>query len=86
VKYDVSLKGSARKEFMRLPGAARASIADRLDALAGEPRPRGAEALAGQLKGLLRPRVGDYRVVYEVDDSERTIIVTRVRHCSKAYR
>ncbi len=33
-----------------------------------------------------RSRVGDYRIVYEIDDSSRVLTVTRVRHRREAYR
>ena len=86
MSYRLTLKGSAQKEFMRLPEAARAQVAAELDMLPPNPRPVGVKTLGGPLKGLMRIRVGDYRVVYQVDDKERQIIVTRVRHRSKAYR
>jgi mRNA interferase RelE/StbE len=69
---------------MRLPDNVRAQVAARLESLEQQPRPRG--ALAGHFRGLMRLRVGDYRVVYQVDDDARSVTVTRVRHRSKAYR
>jgi mRNA interferase RelE/StbE len=85
VSYQLTLKGSAQKEFMRLPPQVRAQVAARLDLLQQNPRPAGAQALSGQLTGLLRIRVGDYRVVYAVDDDARSVIITRVRHRGRAY-
>ncbi|MBI3467410.1 MAG: type II toxin-antitoxin system RelE/ParE family toxin [Planctomycetes bacterium] len=49
------------------------------------PRPRAARKLVGQTK-TYRIRVGDYRVVCEGDDTQRTVLVTRVRHRSDVYR
>jgi len=66
---------------MRLPEAARAQVTVELDALRQDPRPIGVKALGGRLKGLTR-----LRVVRQVDDDERSIVVTRVRHRSKACR
>jgi mRNA interferase RelE/StbE len=86
VTYRLSFKGSAQKEFMHLPPPIRALVGAKLDALGENPRPMGAEAPGGRLRGLTRVRVGDYRVIYHVDDGERHLIVTRVRHRSKAYR
>ena len=85
MSYQLSLKGTAQKEFIDLSAQVRARIAAKLDALEQDPRPAGAEPLAGPLKGLLRIRVGEYRVVYHVDEKQRHITVTRVRHRSKAY-
>ncbi len=45
--------------------------------------PKAGEPLAGEFKGLLRLRVGDYRVVYVLSGEDA--IVLRVRHRSKAY-
>jgi mRNA interferase RelE/StbE len=55
-----------------------------IDSLAGDPRPRGAVKLAG--RNDYRIRVGDYRVIYAVDDEERLIIVARIAHRREVYR
>jgi mRNA interferase RelE/StbE len=55
-----------------------------IDGLAVNPRPPGAVKLAG--RDDFRVRVGDYRVVYAVDDSERLVIVARVAHRREVYR
>jgi mRNA interferase RelE/StbE len=55
-----------------------------IDALAVEPRPRGAEKLAG--RDDYRIRVGDYRVVYAVDDRDRLVLVARIAHRREVYR
>jgi mRNA interferase RelE/StbE len=55
-----------------------------IDALAAEPRPRGAEKLAG--RDGYRIRVGDYRVVYAVDDGDRLVLVARIAHRREVYR
>ena len=86
MSYELRLKGSARKEFMRLPAEVRGEVSEKLDLLEQNPRPDGAEALAGPLKGLLLVRVGKHRIVYQVDDEGRRITVTRIRHRSKVYR
>jgi len=55
-----------------------------IDALAQDPRPRGSAKLAG--RDDCRLRVGDYRIVYAVDDSERLVIVARIAHRREVYR
>jgi mRNA interferase RelE/StbE len=55
-----------------------------IDALALEPRPHGAVRLAG--RDDYRVRVGDYRVVYAVDDDERLVTVGRIAHRREVYR
>ena len=55
-----------------------------IDRLAEEPRPHGTVKLAG--RDDYRIRVGDWRVVYEVDDVRRRVIVVRVAHRRDVYR
>ena len=83
--YRLSFKGSAEKEFGHLPAEVLQRVAAAVDALKANPRPVGVESLAGPLRGLLRIRVGDYRVVYQVNDEARLITVTRIGHRSKVY-
>jgi mRNA interferase RelE/StbE len=86
VTYTLDFAASGRKDFLSLPPEVRAQLLPRLEALRENPRPRGAEALAGRLKGLHRLRVGDYRVVFQVDERAREVTVTRVRHRSQVYK
>lgn len=55
-----------------------------IDALAAEPRPRGAVKLAG--RDDFRIRVGDHRIVYAVDDAERSVLIARIAHRREVYR
>ena len=83
--YRLEIVSSARREFLALP----AGIQRRIDAhvlqLPEEPRPRGAKSLKGHA-GLYRIWIGEYRVVYEIDDETRVVTVTRVRLRARAYR
>ncbi|MBN1147682.1 MAG: type II toxin-antitoxin system RelE/ParE family toxin [Anaerolineales bacterium] len=56
-----------------------------IDGLVGEPRPHGVRKLAGHEK-LYRVRVGQYRIIYGLDDEQTIIRITRVRHRRDAYR
>lgn len=85
MSYRLEFVSSARHEFLALPVAIRERIDRRLLTLKENPRPSGVKALKGQ-KGLWRTRVGDYRVVYEIDDRERLLTVTRVRPRATVYR
>jgi mRNA interferase RelE/StbE len=57
----------------------------RIEQLASNQRPSGARKLEGE-QHLWRIRVGDYRVVYSIDDGQRVVDVVRVRHRREAYR
>jgi len=84
VTYSVRIKGSAAKELTRIAKPARARIAKAIDALAENPF-RGT-ALKGELKGLRRIRVGDHRIVYEIQEQILVVLVIRVRHRRDVYR
>jgi mRNA interferase RelE/StbE len=83
-KYSVELKVSARKELERLPAKLIERIFPKLEGLASEPRPAGCKKLKGGQRDW-RIRVGDYRVVYTIDDEKLLVSVMRIRHRSEVY-
>ena len=82
--YRVHIKPSALKELERVPLSDRRRLAKRLEQFAEEPRPGGTEKLSGS--HLYRLRQGDYRIVYEVVDSTRTVTVYKIGHRREVYR
>jgi mRNA interferase RelE/StbE len=86
VKYTVRLRGGAGKEYRTLPTAVRGRVLDHLIELEQDPRPEGARMLSGEFGGHYRLRVGDHRIVYVVDDDERSVSVTRIRPRGQAYQ
>ena len=83
--YSISFARSARKELERLPGDIADRILAKVELLAGNPRPVGVIKLHGQ-KNLWRLRVGDYRIVYSIDDFSKTVDVSIIRHRRDVYR
>ena len=83
--YTITFVRSAREELEALEANTVKRIMARIEALAGEPRPRGCHKLKTE-KRLWRIRVGDYRVIYSVRDENRSIEILSVRHRSEAYR
>ena len=84
VSFSIRIKESAARELRRVAKPDRTRIVAAIDRLAETPH-LGA-ALKGDLRGLRRLRVGDYRVVYEVRDEELVVMVVRVAHRRDAYR
>ncbi len=82
--YRVALTSSAAKELKRLSGQLIARIVPRLENLGSNPRPPGCKKLKGGDKEW-RVRVGDYRVVYTIDDQKLLVEVTRIRHRRDVY-
>jgi mRNA interferase RelE/StbE len=82
--HEIRLHPEAARAFRRLRGPLRDRITSAIDGLAADPRPRGAVKLAG--RDDFRIRVGDYRIVYAVDDAERLVLVARIGHRRDVYR
>lgn len=78
-RYRLLFKPSAERAFLALPRDMQKRLDKRLLTLQDNPRPAGVKALAGE-PGVLRLRVGDYRVLYEVHDAVLTVLVIKVAH------
>ena len=84
-EYQIKFKSSAAKEFIKLPSHIKERIREAVNQLTENPRPSGVVKLKGDER-LFRIRIGDYRIVYEIDDSAKLVRVTRVRHRKDVYR
>ena len=82
--YHIALTSSADKELKKLSGQMIARIVPRLENLASNPRPPGCKKLKGGDREWCI-RVGDFRVVYTIDDAKLLVEVTRIRHRSEVY-
>lgn len=83
-EYSLEIKHSARKELDALDDALFARIDTRIVALSSNPRPTGCKKLRGY-KDHWRIRIGDYRVVYILDDDAHTVTITHVAHRREVY-
>ena len=83
-RYALDMKPSAQKELEGLSDSLIARLAPKIDGLAADPRPSGCRKLHGY-KDLWRIRVGDYRVVYMINDDRKKVSVTRVAHRREVY-
>ncbi len=82
--YSVVIKSSAQKELDALDDAVFRRIDRRILALAENPRPAGCKKLKGY-KDQWRIRIGDWRVVYFIDDSAERVSISRVAHRREVY-
>jgi mRNA interferase RelE/StbE len=82
--YRVEVATRARRDLERLAPSILERIYPILTALGTEPRASGSQKLVGL--EAYRIRVGDHRVIYEIDDVARLVVVIRVRHRREAYR
>jgi mRNA interferase RelE/StbE len=83
-KYTLEIKQSAQKELDTLDDALFNRIDRKILALADTPRPTGCKKLKGY-KDQWRVRLGDWRVVYVIDDAAKLISVTRIAHRREVY-
>ncbi len=82
--YRILIKPSAVKELEALAKRHRQHIAKRIQGLSQDPRPPGCEKLSAEEK--YRFRRGQYRVIYAVDDAQRTVVVVKIGHRREVYR
>ncbi len=82
--YAVLILPRAQKELERIPARDYASVRAAILALAQNPRPADCTKLKGR-EGW-RIRQGDYRIIYDIDDHQKTVTVVHVRHRREAYR
>ncbi len=83
--YEIYLEHTAEKNLKRLDSDLFSRMVVRIRALSKNPYPQGYRKIAGS-RSDWRIRVGDYRVIYEVDEKLRHIKVMRVKHRSTVYR
>jgi mRNA interferase RelE/StbE len=84
--YRLVIKSSAAKELEAVGQKAdRARLVVSIQELVEQPKPVGAEKLSGHID-LYRIRVGNYRVVYEIDNGQIVVTVIKVGHRKEIYR
>lgn len=85
MNYRLMIKPAAEKDIDRLPRSLQRRILNRLARIEADPRESGSIKLAGTA-ATYRVRVGDWRIVYEIDDVQHVIFVTIVAHRREVYR
>ena len=83
--YALFIKPSAERDLRKLSRTTRERIHLKILTLRDDPRPHGSRKLSGNLEGW-RIRVGDYRILYYIDDATKSITVVRVKHRRDVYR
>jgi mRNA interferase RelE/StbE len=83
--YEVLLETRAERDLKKLSGEVFHRIIPLLKSLAEDPKPKGARKISGS-KNDWRLRIGDYRVIYEIDERAKCIRIMRIRHRREAYR
>ena len=84
MSYCVDIHSPAKKSLSRLPENVQTRIARSMLALADNPRPQGVTKLSG--REAWRIRVGDYRVIYTIDDPRQEVVIYAIGHRREIYR
>ena len=83
--YAIEVLPSALRQLQAIPKNDQSRLEDCIDRLAVNPRPVGAKVLRGSSKGHLRVRIGDYRIIYTVQDDVLLIVVVALGHRREVY-
>ena len=84
MSYQIFILRRAQKELAKIVGKDYEQIKEVIFALANNPRPSGCRKLIG--RDGWRIRVGKYRIVYEIDDKEKTITILHIGHRKDIYK
>ena len=83
--YAVEFVPSTARELAALDQAMRRRVARRVEQLAEDPRSAGSVKLRGA-DDVWRSRIGDYRLLYQIEDDRLVVLVIKVGHRRDAYR
>ena len=85
MSYRVSIRKHALKELSELPKNESVKIIKAIDNLKEDPRPAGCKKLKGEQEYFWRIRVGNYRVLYKIEDVIKVVEVGRIGHRKDIY-
>ncbi len=85
MSYTVEVTPAARRDLRALERRVARRIDKKILELAENPRPHGVRKLEGA-SDLYRVRVGDYRILYEIEDNRLLVVIVRVRDRRDVYR
>jgi mRNA interferase RelE/StbE len=85
MKYRIEFSPTAERQFKKLLKEVQARLKHRIDILAENPFPRGVKKLSAE-EDLYRLRIGDYRIVYQVQGKALLILILKLGHRKNVYR
>ena len=84
--YEVEITPEGLRHLDQLPTKVRAAVIETILGSIAENPHRAGNPLRGELEGLYSARRGEFRVIYQIDDGSRTVLVHRAQHRGDAYR
>lgn len=85
MRYAVVFTNTAQRDLSRLQSAIMDRVETTVLSLEETPRPKGVKKLQG-FKDYYRIRIGDYRIIYQINDAENYAVIARILHRREAYR
>ena len=83
--YLIKFKKRAAKELRKLPVAIFKKAAQSIDGLSKNPRPKGSKKLKGSDENMWRIRIGNYRVIYIIEDTIKVVNIRKIGHRKDIY-
>jgi mRNA interferase RelE/StbE len=83
--YEVLLERRAERDLKKLSQAMFYRVIPQIKDLSENPKPSGCRKITGS-KNDWRIRIGDYRIIYEIDEKEKAVKVMRIKHRREVYK
>lgn len=83
--YEIYTAPSAEGQFSKLEASLKIAVSDRIRPLADNPRPVGVKKVKGAVR-TYRIREAGYRIVYEIDDAEKRVIILKIKPRDQVYK
>ena len=84
--YEVEITPEGLRHLDQLPAKVRAAVIEAILGSIAENPQRAGKPLRGELEGLYSARRGEFRVIYEIDENAKVVLIHRAQHRSRAYR
>lgn len=84
MKYQIKILSKARRSIKKLPKSVQENVKSAIRNLAENPRPNNVKKLSGSYN-LYRIRLGDYRIIYQIEDDILLIVIVMAGHRKEIY-
>jgi mRNA interferase RelE/StbE len=84
--YKIIISKLASKEILKLPKSVAIVVFDNIKTLSMNPKPKGYKKLKGIKEDIFRIRIGDYRVLYTIEEKIKIVDIRTVKHRKDAYK
>ncbi len=86
MSFSIRIRKQALKEIEKLPSKNSIEISKAIDSLSFEPRPVGCKKLKGQSETIWRIKVGDFRILYIIEDKIKIVEIRKIGNRKDVYK